>query len=57
MNPVSIHQPVARMPWLGGENFCEQCRKPYQPQRSSSRFCSEMCRQRAHRKKLSVTLA
>jgi hypothetical protein len=35
---------------------CAQCRKPYQPQRSSSRFCSETCRQRAHRKRLSVTL-
>ena len=34
---------------------CEQCRRPYQPQRSSSRFCSERCRQRAHRHRLSVT--
>src|SRR6187401_2689650 len=35
---------------------CEQCRKFYEPQRSSSRFCSEACRQRAHRKRLlSVT--
>ena len=36
---------------------CEQCRKPYEPQRSSSRFCSPTCRQRAHRKRLSVTLS
>jgi hypothetical protein len=35
---------------------CQQCRKAYQRQRSSSRFCSETCRQRAHRcKRLSVT--
>ena len=36
---------------------CEQCRKPYEPQRSSSRFCSPACRQRAHHKRLSVTLS
>jgi hypothetical protein len=34
---------------------CEQCSKPYEPQRSSSRFCSGTCRQRAHRSRLSVT--
>src|SRR3954447_1286615 len=34
---------------------CEQCRRAYEPQRLSSRFCSERCRQRAHRNKLSVT--
>jgi hypothetical protein len=34
---------------------CEQCRKTYEPQRSSSRFCSQTCRQRSHRNKLSVT--
>jgi len=34
---------------------CEQCRKAYEPQRSSSRFCSQTCRQRAHRNRLSVT--
>jgi hypothetical protein len=28
---------------------CEHCRKPYESQRSSSRFCSDTCRQRAHR--------
>ena len=22
MNPVSIHRPVARMPWLSGKKFC-----------------------------------
>jgi hypothetical protein len=36
---------------------CESCGKAYEPQRSSSRFCSETCRQRAHRKKLSATLS
>lgn len=35
--------------------ICEQCRKAYHPQRSSSRFCSGTCRQRAHRNALSVT--
>jgi hypothetical protein len=35
--------------------ICEQCRWAYEPQRSSSRFCSETCRQRAHRRRLSVT--
>ena len=34
---------------------CEQCRKRYEPQRASSRFCSQTCRQRAHRNRLSVT--
>ena len=36
---------------------CEQCGKRYEPQRSSSRFCSSACRQRAHHKRLSVTLS
>ena len=36
---------------------CEQCGKRYAPQRSSSRFCSPACRQRAHHKRLSVTLS
>jgi hypothetical protein len=34
---------------------CEHCNRIYQPQRSSSRFCSQTCRQRAHRSRLSVT--
>ena len=34
---------------------CEQCRRTYAPQRASSRFCSQTCRQRAHRNRLSVT--
>jgi hypothetical protein len=61
INPVSIHRPAARMPWDGNgpalrTGVCEQCRKSYEPQRISSRFCSGTCRQRAHRRKLlSVT--
>ncbi|MET4426634.1 hypothetical protein [Bradyrhizobium sp. RT3a] len=35
--------------------LCEHCRNAYEPQRSSSRFCSERCRQRAHRNRLRVT--
>jgi hypothetical protein len=34
---------------------CEQCGKRYEPQRSSSRFCSQACKQRAYRQRLSVT--
>jgi hypothetical protein len=34
---------------------CEQCGRPYQPQRSSARFCSPACKQHAYRKRLSVT--
>jgi hypothetical protein len=36
-------------------SLCKQCGKAYEPQRSSSRFCSQTCRQRAHRERLSVT--
>ena len=36
-------------------SVCEQCHKIYEPQRASSRFCSQTCRQRAHRNRLSVT--
>jgi hypothetical protein len=53
--PVSINDPTARMPWQTGA-VCEQCRKPYQQQRSTSRFCSQACRQRAHHRRLSVRL-
>jgi hypothetical protein len=54
LNPVSIKSPAARLPWQSGRT-CERCRKSYQPQRSTSRFCSSACRQRAHHKRLSVT--
>jgi hypothetical protein len=35
--------------------LCGACNTPYRPQRSSSKFCSDTCRQRAHRSRLSVT--
>jgi hypothetical protein len=35
--------------------ICEQCRRAYEPQRSSSRFCSPACKQSAYRNRLSVT--
>ena len=34
---------------------CEHCHRIYELQRSNSRFCSQTCRQRAHRIRLSVT--
>ena len=55
--PVSINDPTARMPWQH-TTACGQCGRAYQPQRSSARFCSPACRQRAHyRKQLSVRLS
>jgi hypothetical protein len=36
--------------------ICELCGRSYEAQRSSSRFCSPACRQRAHYRKLSVRL-
>jgi hypothetical protein len=35
--------------------LCSECSRPYRPQRSDSRFCSDTCRQRAHRSRLAVT--
>jgi hypothetical protein len=54
--PVSIKNPTPQMPWQTGPR-CQQCRKPYQPQRSTSRFCAPACRQRAYHRKLSVRLS
>ncbi len=56
LNPVSIKNPHATMPWqpLGR---CAQCRQTYPRQRSTSRFCSDTCRQRAHRVTLRRKLA
>jgi hypothetical protein len=56
INPVSIYQPAERMPWLRA-GICQQCHKPYQPQRSSARFCSPACKQQAYRHRLRVRLA
>jgi hypothetical protein len=36
--------------------ICDRCGKAYEPQRASSRFCSNACPQRAHHEKLSVTI-
>lgn len=36
-------------------SMCAQCSKAYRPHRSDSRFCSDACRQRAYRERLSVT--
>ena len=38
-------------------SLCAQCGKAYRPQRSDSKFCSNTCRQRAHRGRLAVTQA
>ncbi|MET4418278.1 hypothetical protein [Bradyrhizobium sp. RT3a] len=35
--------------------ICEHCRKAYELQRSSSRFCSQACKQRTYRRRLTVT--
>jgi len=37
--------------------ICEQCRKSYEPQRSSSRYCSQACKQSAYRSRLAVTVS
>jgi len=38
-------------PPLSRVSLCTQCSKPYGPQRSDSRFCSDACRQRAYRER------
>jgi hypothetical protein len=43
------------VPVSSGATLCGQCGKPYRPQRSDSKFCSDTCRQRAHRSRLAVT--
>jgi hypothetical protein len=42
-------------PVLSRVNLCAQCGKPYRSQRSDSKVCSDACRQRAYRERLSVT--
>jgi hypothetical protein len=37
--------------------LCGQCGEPYRPQRSDARFCSDTCRQRAHRGRLAQAAA
>ena len=36
--------------------LCAQCGKPYRPHRSDSRLCSDACRQRAYRERLSASV-
>jgi hypothetical protein len=66
ISPVSINAPDMRMPWADPSprdvapgssriGLCGQCGRPYRPRRSDSRFCSDSCRQRAHRSRLGVT--
>jgi hypothetical protein len=38
-------------------SVCEHCRKIYWPHRSDAKFCSDACRQRAHRERIAVTQA
>jgi hypothetical protein len=45
------------MPVSSRISLCSQCSKTYRPQRSDSKFCSDTCRQRAHRGRLAVTQA
>jgi hypothetical protein len=45
------------LPMSSRVSLCAQCRKAYRPQRSDSKFCSDACRQRAHRGRLAVTQA
>jgi hypothetical protein len=40
-----------------GARSCAQCREQYRSHRSDSKFCSDACRQRAYRERLSVTQA
>jgi hypothetical protein len=35
--------------------LCTQCSAPYRPQRADSKYCTDTCRQRAHRARLAVT--
>ena len=35
---------------------CQSCAAPFRPQRITARYCSDTCRQRAHRTRISVTV-
>jgi hypothetical protein len=54
---TAIHRRNEAAAIIRRTGICEQCCKPYQPHRSTSRFCSPACRQRAHYRKLSVRLS
>jgi len=49
-----VFHPYRSAPSRRGRS-CSQCGEPYRPQRSDSKFCSDACRQRAYRGRLSVT--
>jgi hypothetical protein len=50
-----IFHPFRSAPAAAHSALCGQCRAPYRPRRSDSQFCSDTCRQRAHRHRLAVT--
>jgi hypothetical protein len=55
VGPVFHWRNESDMPASRRSVICMQCRKPYTPLRSSSRFCSPACKQRAYRSRLTVT--
>ena len=52
-----IFHPFRSAPVSSRSTLCRHCRQAYEPQRSSSRFCSQACKQRAYRRRLSVTVS
>lgn len=52
-----IFHPFRAVPAASRTALCSACGRAYHPQRLSSRFCSDTCRQRAHRSRLSVTVS
>jgi hypothetical protein len=43
------------LPVSSHDSLCAECGRPYRPKRCDSKFCSDTCRQRAHRSRLAVT--
>jgi hypothetical protein len=52
-----IFHPFRSAPVSSRATLCRHCRQAYEPQRSSSRFCTQTCKQRAYRRRLSVTVS
>jgi hypothetical protein len=50
-----IFHPLGSVSVSSRSRLCAQCGKPYRPQRSDSKVCSDVCRQRAYRERLRVT--
>jgi hypothetical protein len=50
-----VFHPFRSVPVPSRTSLCAQCGRPYRPQRSDSKVCSDACRQRAYRERLSVT--